>query len=257
MRENLMLIENGLIKVYKTDKGEYVVDGRELWKGLESKTDFSTWIKRRFNECDAVENEDYYLLPKIEEQVSGAKHLIDYTIKLDTAKEMAMLEHNEIGKQYRRYMITVEKKYQNGETAKVESEAAKERIAEAKLKNAKVREANILLKIAERVEIPTYQQIIYAKATEVITGETILPLPKAIKQTYSAEEIGEMLGVSANKIGRLANANNLKTAEYGEKVWDKSKYSSKQVETWRYYDNAVMMLKRLLVEADNEAIYHA
>ncbi len=36
---------------------------------------------------------------------------MDYIIKLDTAKEMAMLERNEKGKQVRRYFIQVEKKY--------------------------------------------------------------------------------------------------------------------------------------------------
>lgn len=33
--------DNGLIKVYLTDKGEFVVDGRELWAGLQSKTRFN------------------------------------------------------------------------------------------------------------------------------------------------------------------------------------------------------------------------
>lgn len=40
--------------------------------------------------------------------------MIEYLIKLDTAKEMAMLEHNEKGKQVRRYFINVEKKYKEG-----------------------------------------------------------------------------------------------------------------------------------------------
>jgi anti-repressor protein len=35
-------------------------------------------------------------------------------LKLDIAKEMAMLEKNEKGKEYRRYLIEVEKKYKNG-----------------------------------------------------------------------------------------------------------------------------------------------
>ena len=244
--ENLKLMENGLIKVYKTDKGEYVVDGRELWQGLEVKTDFSTWIKRRFKECDAVENEDYSSFLKNGEREIGGTTIKEYTIKLNIAKEMAMLEHNEIGKKYRRYLIEVEERYQNGETAKAEIDTTKAKLAEAKLRNAKVREANIFLKIAERVDIPAYQQIMYSKATEVLTGEAVLPLPKAERQTYSATEIGEQLGISANKVGKIANANNLKTAEYGERVWDKSQYSNKQVETWRYYDSVLPVLQSLI-----------
>ncbi len=37
--------------------------------------------------------------------------MIEYIIQLSTAKEMAMLERNEKGKQVRRYFIDVEKKY--------------------------------------------------------------------------------------------------------------------------------------------------
>lgn len=248
--ENLMLIENGLIKVYKTDKGEYVVDGRELWKGLESTTKFADWIKRRFTECDAIENEDYFSFLKNEKRETGATQSKEYIIKLDTAKEMAMLERNEMGKQYRRYMITVEKKYQSGETAKVESNQAKEELAKAKLKNANARIANICLKIAEQVPVQEYKQIMYSKATEVLFDEKVLPLPDCERKTYSAEEIGHQLGISANKVGKLANENKLKTAEYGKLVWDKSQYSNKQVETWRYYDSVIPKLQELLILAE-------
>lgn len=108
---DLKLLENELVPVYTTSTGDKVVYGKDLHRKLEVKTDFSTWVKRRFNECDAEEKVDYDLLPKIEEQASGAKHSIDYIIKLDTAKEMAMLERNNIGKQVRRYFIEVDKRY--------------------------------------------------------------------------------------------------------------------------------------------------
>lgn len=67
------------------------------------------------------------------------------------------------------------------------------------------------------------------------------------KKTYSASEIGKILGVSANKIGKLANSYNLKTEQYGKYFYDKSKYSSKEVETFRYYNNAINVFKELLI----------
>ena len=42
------------------------------------------------NEYDFVENKDYTLLNKKMEQVSGAKHLVEYYISLDMAKQLAM-----------------------------------------------------------------------------------------------------------------------------------------------------------------------
>lgn len=84
----LQIIENDLVPVYETDKGIKVVNGRELHQALQSKQEFSNWVKKRLSECDAVKDEDYELIDKIIEQVSGAKHRTEYLIKLDTAKEI-------------------------------------------------------------------------------------------------------------------------------------------------------------------------
>ncbi|HBF2809084.1 TPA: ORF6N domain-containing protein [Clostridioides difficile] len=123
--------------------------------------------------------------------------------------------------------------------------------AQARLKNARAREAKIYLEIAENVDIKEYKQIMYSKATEQLYGEALIPLPIANEKTYSATEIGKILGVSANKVGSLANAYNLKTDEYGIKVWDKAKHSNKQVTTFRYYENVIPIIKKALSSFDN------
>ena len=74
----------------------------------------------------------------------------------------------------------------------------------------------------------------------------LLSWSEATEKTYSADEIGAILGVSANKIGRLANAHNLKTEQYGKLFYDKSKYSNKEIETFRYFECAIEEFKRLL-----------
>lgn len=71
-------------------------------------------------------------------------------------------------------------------------------------------------------------------------------MPKAEKSTYTAQQIGEMLGISKNLVGRLANEYGLKTEEYGEYVWDKSPYSSHQCRTFRYYISIIAALKKFL-----------
>lgn len=109
--EKLKIIENELVPVYETSMGEKIVNGRELHQVLGSKQDFSTWVKKRLNECDAVESQDFSRFHKKMEANNAT--LIEYHIKLDTAKEMAMLERNEKGKQVRRYFIEVEKKWKN------------------------------------------------------------------------------------------------------------------------------------------------
>lgn len=109
---DLKVIENELVPVYETDKGVKVVNGRDLHKALESKQDFSTWVKKRLSECDATENEDFDTAPQIYGTANGGHSTRnEYIIKLDTAKEMAMLERNDKGKQVRKYFIQVEEKY--------------------------------------------------------------------------------------------------------------------------------------------------
>lgn len=109
--QNLTVIENELVPVYETSTGEKVVYGTELYECLGSKRQYTDWIKGRLAECDAIENEDYQSFSQNCEKPTGGRPKSEYLIKLDTAKEMAMLERNEKGKQVRRYFIRVEKKY--------------------------------------------------------------------------------------------------------------------------------------------------
>ena len=108
--------------------------------------------------------------------------------------------------------------------------------------NAKIRTAQLLYKIADKTETD-YKQVLHARITHLLTGEYLLPLPEVNERTYSAAEIGERLGVTAYRIGRLANLHGLKTDKYGKYFYDKAKTADKQVETFRYYEKAVDVFK--------------
>ena len=129
-------------------------------------------------------------------------------------------------------------------------ERARQSVAEAKLNNSRARLAAEWRKLAQANSTPEYRQICAHYASAQLTGgEAVLPLPAAGERTYTAAEVGKMLGgVSANQIGRLANVHGLKTPEYGLEVWDKSPYSPKQVVSWRYNDRAVEKLREIQAE---------
>ena len=129
-------------------------------------------------------------------------------------------------------------------------ERARQSLAEAKLNNSRARLAAEWRKLAQAGATPEYRQICAHYASAQLTGgEAVLPLPAAGERTYTAAEVGKMLGgVSANQIGRLANVHGLKTPEYGLEVWDKSPYSPKQVVSWRYNDRAVQRLREIQAE---------
>ncbi len=112
--QNLTVIENELVPVYETSTGEKVVYGSELHEVLEVKSRYREWIDRRLSDIDAIENEDFQAA---EISAPSGQTKKDHIIKFDTAKEMAMLERNEKGKQVRRYFIQIEKKYKESKTA--------------------------------------------------------------------------------------------------------------------------------------------
>lgn len=85
------------------------VNARDLWVALESKQDFSTWIKARLEQTYAVENEDYGVFQKAVENLKGGRPLLEYVLSLDLAKNISMLEKKEKGNQIRKYFISCEK----------------------------------------------------------------------------------------------------------------------------------------------------
>lgn len=127
-----------------------------------------------------------------------------------------------------------------------ERSAFKEQELKARMLNARVRESNQYLKIAAQIDIPEYRYILQAKSAEALNGGVpVLPMQEAERKTYSATEIGAMFGVSANRIGKLANAHKLKTPEYGKLFYSKSEHSVKEVETWRYYDSVIPVFEKI------------
>ena len=85
------------------------VSARELHSFLESKQDFSTWIKNRIEKYEFVENQDFIKLRKKMELSKTGQVAIEYYVSVGMAKELAMVENNEKGKQARKYFIECEK----------------------------------------------------------------------------------------------------------------------------------------------------
>ncbi|CAI1142103.1 hypothetical protein [Serratia ficaria] len=97
---------------------------------------------------------------------------------------------------------------------------------------------------------PEAKQVAAASLINPVAGFDAIPLPVMEESHYTAGEVGKMLDVSANKIGRIANKHDLKTEEFGKFFLDKSAHSSKQVEAFRYNANGVEALRHLIHGAD-------
>ena len=112
--------------------------------------------------------------------------------------------------------------------------------------NAKTRLFNAAMKAVDRFQMsPVALEALGIPMIEEFTGVKTGYRPR-IETTYSATELGAEFGVSANKIGRIAKDNGLKTDEYGITVLDKSRSSDKLVPCFRYNSKGRERLAELL-----------
>lgn len=118
-------------------------------------------------------------------------------------------------------------------------------VSEVQLINARTMNANVYLALLEHIDTKseTYKPVLMAYAANTAAGQPILPLPKSDHgRTYSATEIGAIIGVSRKKIGDLASEFNLRTPKFGQFYHDVA--HGREVDSFRYYENAIDEFRR-------------
>lgn len=91
---------NEVIKVTVNDNHEPIVSGRQLHEALGVKTEYKKWFSR-MTEYGFNENEDFLKVTQKCLTSSTGQNTTDHIIKLDMAKEIAMIQRTERGKQVR------------------------------------------------------------------------------------------------------------------------------------------------------------
>ncbi len=206
------------------------VNARELHAHLESKQDFSTWIKSRIDQYGFVENVDYVRLHKKMEANNAT--LVDYFITLDMAKELSMVERNAKGKQARQYFISCER----------EAKALPSTKPRAPRLQAPEREAMSIftpaLRIAKLCGLTGNQALLAAdKASIKTTGISTLSL---IGQThliadqrgltFTPTELGKERGISAQSMNKLLSASGLQKSNQKTSAWEPTDLGLKHCE---------------------------
>ena len=115
--------------------------------------------------------------------------------------------------------------------------------AKTMLMNARTRQAKLWKTLADE-STGTYREICKAYAANILAGREVLPLPKPPKKIMTATELGEKTGLTAMRVGLLANKYNLKTTAFGQWKYDTLKNGG-QVESFRYYESAIPVIKEL------------
>lgn len=117
MSQQLIPVFNGELD----GRAQQLCDARDLHSFLAVGRDFSTWVKDRIEQYGFVEGDDFspvmgkstsFDSPNRGNQNAGRggdRRSIDYHLTLDMAKELAMVENNDQGRQVRRYFIDMER----------------------------------------------------------------------------------------------------------------------------------------------------
>lgn len=117
--------------------------------------------------------------------------------------------------------------------------------------NAKTRKATLLYKIAMATESQSSAQSMLALAAKELTGEMTIPVMK--RKEYSATEVSEKLGISAQKVGKIANQLGIKAEQPGQNRFgrwanSKSRYSDKEVAQWLYSEDGLSAIRKGMIK---------
>lgn len=94
----------------KVENDQQLLSARDLHKGLGLKKQFTDWVKQNFK--DFEENIDFVFTPQsVNMPNGGTKQIKDYFLTIDMAKQLCLMSRTEKGKQYRKYLIEVERKW--------------------------------------------------------------------------------------------------------------------------------------------------
>ncbi|EMA7805316.1 antA/AntB antirepressor family protein [Escherichia coli] len=115
MTSQLIPVFNGTI----ANETTLLVNARDLHTFLGVGKRFASWITERIEEYGFVENQDYIAISQ-KREIGYGRGKKDYHLTLDTAKETAMVERNEKGRQIRRYFIECEKKLRSVQPVQAE-----------------------------------------------------------------------------------------------------------------------------------------
>lgn len=223
---------NEILKInYNEDR--ITVSARDLHDYLEASERFSSWFER-IKQYGFVEGSDY-LGCKVFNTLAR-QELQDYQLTIDTAKEIAMLQRNEKGKEIRKYFIEIEKEWNTPERVMARGLEASKKVIEAL--NQKL--------LDNKPKIDFYDCVADSK--------TAIPM-EAVAKTMGIHGIGRNNLFKFLRDKKILKENNLPYQEFVDRGYFRvveSKYTKASGETCIYiktlvYQKGVDYIRKLIL----------
>ena len=157
--------------IFDNENGEVRISGRQLHMFLEVSTPYTMWFDR-MKEYGFVEGADFFT--KMLES-TGGRPSTDHLMTLSMAKELAMLQRTEKGKEARLYFIRIEEEWNTPERVMARALRFSERI----LSDTKALLADVQEQIEHDRPKVLFADSVSASHTTILIGE----LTKIIKQS--------------------------------------------------------------------------
>lgn len=208
---------NELINVTLNENHEPVVSGRQLHETLGVKTAYKDWFPR-MTEYGFAEGEDFNPLKIEQVRQEGTRkvkrQIEDHVIKLDMAKEIAMIQRTDKGKEVRKYFIQVEKDFNSPE--KIMARALL--MADKKIKLLESENENLLIELEEANKNADYLDLILQT-----------------KDSLTITQIAQDYGISARKMNQILKQERIQRIVNGQWVLY-AKYLAKGYVSSRTFD---------------------
>ena len=171
-----------LINITLNENHEPVVSARDLHKGLEVKSKYNDWLKRMLD-YGFAEGTDFVAIAQKKVTAQGNQsEFIEHVFNLDSAKEIAMIQRNDKGKEVRKYFIQVEKDFNSPE--KIMARALL--MADKKITNLTMQNNQLQLDLKEAQKQARYLDLIIES-----------------KGALRVSQIAQDYGMTANKLNKV------------------------------------------------------
>ena len=138
------------------ESGNPTVSGRDLHSALNVTTDYIHWFTRMC-EYDFAEGKSYRTILTDRSDGLPGKPRTDHIVSIPMAKELCMLQRNEMGKKFREYFISVEEAWNSPEKIMERAwEIAKRNALEAERRIFALTEEKETLEIALNISLQYY-----------------------------------------------------------------------------------------------------